>query len=111
MNVMERRLRRLENRQAAHDRRIIIQYGHLKTLPREYTGPRHTVTVRELPPDELGRPWFEWEERPGPGPEPDAAADCRNGEHVIQVCFVPCANWPLPVRRDEAHRLPSVRVN
>ena len=44
----------------------------MKTLPDDYIGPRHTVTVRQLPPVEPGEDWFEWEERPGPEPASNA---------------------------------------
>jgi hypothetical protein len=43
-------------------------YGNLKTLPDDYTGPRHVVTVRQRPPGSSGEDWFDWEKRPGPGP-------------------------------------------
>ena len=56
---------------------------NLKTLPGEYSGPRHVVTVKQLPPVEPGEDWFEWEERPGP--EPAANATGRDDEIVVQV--------------------------
>ena len=71
------RLARLErlNRMSTAPSRLRVQYGYMKTLPDDYTGPRHTVTVRRLPPGpgaDSGEPWFEWEERPGPEPASDA---------------------------------------
>jgi hypothetical protein len=63
-----------------------IQYGYLKTLPDNYTGPRHIVTVRQLPPVERGEDWFEWEERPGPGPAQDA--DRLSNEQIVRVCYM-----------------------
>jgi len=62
------RLARLErlNRLRTAPRRLRIQYGYLKTLPDDYTGPRHVATVRQLPPGPGGQDWFDWEERPGP---------------------------------------------
>ena len=66
-----------------------IQYGYLKTLPDGYAGPRHVVTVRRLPPGPgaySGEDWFEWEERPGPGPAEDA--DRFSNEQIVRVCYV-----------------------
>jgi hypothetical protein len=41
------RLARLErlNRLSTAPQRLRIQYGYLKTLPEDYAGPRHVVTV------------------------------------------------------------------
>ncbi len=58
----------------------------MKKLPDDYTGPRHTVTVRQLPPVEPGEDWFGWEERPGPGPASNAAGP--DNEFLIQVHYV-----------------------
>jgi hypothetical protein len=65
---------------------IRIHYGYLKTLTDDYTGPRHVVTVRQLPPAERAKPWFEWEERPGP--EPVTTASRPNDEILVQVRYV-----------------------
>ena len=70
MRSVVSRLARLErlNRMSTAPSRLRVQYGYMKTLPDDYTGPRHTVTVRRLPPGpgaDSGEPWFEWEERPG----------------------------------------------
>jgi hypothetical protein len=64
-----------------------IRKGYLKTLPEDYTGPRHVVTVRQIPPEEIAPPerddnWFEWEDRPGP--EPVSNAIGPDDELVIQ---------------------------
>src|ERR1019366_8310102 len=44
------RLARLErlNRMSTAPSRLRVQYGYMKTLPDDYTGPRHTVTVSRL---------------------------------------------------------------
>jgi len=75
MRSVRSRLARLEqvNRQRTAPQRLGIQYGYLETLPDDYIGPRHVVTVMQIPPEELppaerAKPWFEWEERPGPQP-------------------------------------------
>jgi hypothetical protein len=93
MKSVVSRLARLEqfNRLRTAPQRIRIQYGYLKTLPDDYTGPRHVVTVKQIPPEELApaeraEAWFEWEERPGP--EPASPASRPNDERVVQVCYV-----------------------
>jgi hypothetical protein len=82
------RLARLErlNRLRTAPQRIRVQYGYLKTLPDDYIGPRHVVTVRQLPPVEPGEDWFEWEERPGP--EPTSNTTGPNDETLIRVSYV-----------------------
>jgi len=81
------RLTRLErDAQSSARRRLTVQYGYLKTLPAEYTGPRHVVTVRQLPPGPDGDEWFDWEERPGP--EPASNATGPDDELLIHVCYV-----------------------
>ncbi len=91
MRSVVSRLARLEqlNRLRWTPKRIRIQYGFLKKLPEDYTGPRHTVTVRRIPPawrTGSDEDWFEWEERPGP--EPVSNATGPDDELVIQVCHV-----------------------
>ena len=88
MRSVVSRLARLErlNRLSTAPQRFRIQYGYLKTLPDDYTGPRHVVTVKQLPPVERGEYWFEWEERPGP--EPASNATGPNDEILVQVCYV-----------------------
>jgi hypothetical protein len=66
--------------------RLRIQFGYLKALPDSYTGPRHTVTVRQLPPVEPGEDWFQWEESPGPEPASDATGP--NDEILVHVRYV-----------------------
>jgi hypothetical protein len=88
---MVSRLAHLErlNRMRTAPQRLRIQYGYLKKLPDEYTGPRHTVTVRRLPPGPGAysrEDWFEWEERPGP--EPVQTASSPNDEILLQVSYV-----------------------
>jgi hypothetical protein len=91
MRSVVSRLARLErfNRLSIAPRRLRIEYGYLRTLPDDYIGPRHVVTVRQLPPGPgaySGDDWFEWEERPGLGPA--EVADLLNDEHTIQVRYV-----------------------
>jgi hypothetical protein len=51
------------------NQRLKIEFADLKLLPREYSGPRHIVSVSNRP-DGRG----EYEERPGE-PPPDHAED------------------------------------
>jgi hypothetical protein len=55
MRSVRSRLARLEqvNRQRTVPQRLRIHYGYLKTLPDDHVGPRHTVTVRQIPPEKL----------------------------------------------------------
>ena len=82
------RLARLErlNRLSTAPQRLWIQYGYLKTLPDSYNGPRHVVTLRQLPPVEPGENWFQWEEHPGP--EPASHATGPNDGVLVHVCYV-----------------------
>jgi hypothetical protein len=88
---MVSRLSRLERvtQESTGPRRFRIQYGYLKTLPADYAGPRHVVTVRQLPPGPgayTGEDWLEWEERPGPAPAADLTGS--NDEMLVHVCYV-----------------------
>jgi hypothetical protein len=59
------RLKRLEAVRATEerDRPLKVEFAYLKQLPREYSGPRHIVSVSKRPD---GR--CEYEERPGEAP-------------------------------------------
>ena len=90
MRSVVSRLARLErfNRLSIAPRRLRIEYGYLRALPDDFAGPRHVVTVRQLPPGPgvySGDEWFEWEERPGRGP---ADLADLNDEQIIQVSYV-----------------------
>src|ERR1017187_1931841 len=69
------RLARLErlNRLSTAPQRLRIQYGYLKTLPDDDIGPRHVVTVKQLPP------------RPD---EPASAASRPADDLLVRVCYV-----------------------
>jgi hypothetical protein len=93
MRSVVSRLARLEraNRLSTAPKRLRLQYGFLKTLPEDYVGPRHTVTVRQIAPawpTYSGGDWFEWEERPGRGPEPASNATRSIDEILVHVCYV-----------------------
>ena len=76
------------NRLSTAPQRLRVQYGYLKKLPDDYTGPRHAVTARRLPGPgaDSGEDWFEWEERAGP--EPASNATGRDDEILVHVCYV-----------------------
>jgi hypothetical protein len=80
--ALVRRLERLETELDLQEsnRRLKIEFAYLKQLPREYTGPRHIVTVGRRPD---GRE--ECEERPGePPPNHETARD----ENVLRIYIV-----------------------
>ena len=85
------RLERLECRAEARDHRVTLRFGHLKRLLREYQGERHVIITRELP-KQGDREWVEFEEVPGPDPDPPR--DPTHGSpHRIDIMFVeayPC---------------------
>ena len=80
------RLERLECRVATRDRRITVRFGHLKRLPREYERERHVIITRELP-KQGDREWIEFEEVPGPDPDPPQHPT-RGSPHRIDIMFV-----------------------
>ena len=88
MRSVVSRLARLErlSRLSTAPQRLRIQYGYLKTLPDDYIGPRHVVTVKQLPPRPDGEDRFEWEERPGP--EPASNASDPDDDLLVRVCYV-----------------------
>ena len=63
------RLGDLECRVAASDQPIKLRFGHLKQLLREYQGEDHVIVARELP-KQGDQEWVEFEEVPGPDPDP-----------------------------------------
>ena len=65
-------------------RAIRIRVGHLKRLPRDYTGERHII-VKELPSQD-GWERAEYEEVPGPDPNPPSAI--QGPTRLIEVMLV-----------------------
>ena len=62
------RLERLEVR-TAPDGKIKLRFGNLKRLRQDYKGERHVVISKHLP--NIGdQEWVEFEEVPGPDPNP-----------------------------------------
>jgi hypothetical protein len=76
------RLRRLETVRAVEEsnRPFRVEFAYLKQLPREYSGPRHIVSVSKRPD---GR--CEYEERPGEPPPNPGRGDDKN---VMTIYFV-----------------------
>ena len=87
------RLDRLESRTISAERRIKIRMGNLKWLPREYDGERHIIMTGPVTDGE-GRESFEYEEVPGPDPNPHQPR--RSGPQYIDVMFVDCPNTERP---------------
>jgi hypothetical protein len=59
-----------------------MRLGAIKKMPRDYIGERHVEIVKRLAPRSPIGEWVEFEERPGPAPEP--LDDAR----FIDICFV-----------------------
>jgi hypothetical protein len=76
-------LERIKTRQEA-DKPLRVQIGYLKSLPADYQGDRHVVTVGERAGDRPGR--YDFEERPGLAPIESAR------EHILRVCLVEAAS-------------------
>ena len=76
------RLKRLVTVRAVEEnnRRLKVEFAYLKQLPREYSGPRHIVSVSKRPD---GR--CEYEERPGKAPPNQSRV---NDENVMTIYFV-----------------------
>jgi len=87
------RLERLEVRTAEASRKIQIRFGYLRRLPAEYVGERHTVVAKELP-SRNGQEWVEFEEVPGPDPNPQQQSARLGVPTQIDVLFV--APHPRP---------------
>jgi hypothetical protein len=80
------RLERLECRVAANDHTIKLRLGHLKRLPRiPGRAPRHR-RAEELP-KRGDQEWVEYEEVPGPNPDPPQQLD-RGAPRRLDVMFV-----------------------
>ena len=55
---------------------ITLRFGNLRRLPKDYQGERHTVIVKQLP-DRNDQNWVEFEEVPGPDPNPRRSPGVR----------------------------------
>ena len=79
------RLERLECRAQAL-RTIKIRFGNLRRLPEDYKGERHVVVTKELP-SQSGQEWVEFEEVPGPDPNPAPKFNV-SGTRDLDIMFV-----------------------
>jgi hypothetical protein len=88
--TLVRRLARLESRTSSTEHRVTIRFGHLKRLPPEYVGERHIIAARGLP-TRNGQEWVEFEELPGPDPNPPEPIGYHRGHPILSrldVAFV-----------------------
>ena len=87
------RLKRLETVRAAveRDRPLKVEFAYLKQLPREYSGPRHIVSVSKRPDGRCN-----YEERPGPRPPNQSRG---NDENVMTIFFVRAQETAYEIRR------------
>ena len=80
---------RLERLEVAAERKKpqLIRSGYLKTLPTDYVGERHVVTVNRKPSGK--GEWCEFEERPGPAPlDAQEDDDCTTIYLVYRECEI-----------------------
>ena len=81
----------------------LIRSGYLKTLPTDYVGKRHVVTVKREPAGASGNfEWCEFEERPGPAPVDAQEEDCITIHLIYRDVEIP--QWPRTAGRDEGVR-------
>ena len=82
MRSLLTRLKRLETVRAVEERNrpLKVEVAYLKQLPREYSGPRHIVSVSKRPDGRCN-----YEERPGEAPPNQSRV---NDENVMTIFFV-----------------------
>lgn len=88
---LKARLKKLEKTQATQrDGRVVLRFGMLKKLPRDYRGERHVATVGGLGWYPEHPNLYAFEERPGPDPVGESSSDEMAGEcgKVITVYYV-----------------------
>jgi len=73
---------------------VRVRYGTLRRLPADYKGERHVIVSSQLP-NQNGHEWVEFEEVPGPHPNPPQQPAQRGSLPIhIDVHFV--APYPRP---------------
>jgi hypothetical protein len=106
-----RRLRKslwkLAEQEAMAGLTVTMLYGHLKRLPPDYVGERHSVITKHLG-IRNGQEWVEYEEVPGPDPERDCArrneSEFPTPEHrIFRVQFVEPYPRPSQEERQGQH--------
>ena len=88
------RLERLEVRTAAALDVVRIRYGNLRRLPADYKGERHVIVSKELP-SQNGQEWVEFEEVPGPNPNPPQQP-AQRGNFPIHIDVHYVEPYPRP---------------
>src|SRR5437868_1730631 len=93
------RLERLESCAAVASRERRLRFGHLRRLPPDYKGEKHVVVAKQLPSRD-GREWVEFEEMPGPDPNPSPKVNPGDPEYFDIVLV-----YAYPIQA-EAQRCP-----
>jgi hypothetical protein len=91
---LESRIRKLEQKQAALNRKYVhkpikVWMGPLRRLPQDYKGERHSVIVERFGLDDQGRELCRYEERPGPKPEGPTEGLDPNFHHMLLQSVAP----------------------
>ena len=85
-----RRLERLEFQTAVASHPVRMRLGDLRELPEDYKCERHIVVTKQLP-SQNGQEWVEFEEVPGPDPNPPCKPEhLRQGSvpTLVDIMFV-----------------------
>jgi len=86
MKDLLRRLGRIEElKKPTENDQITFRFAHLKRLPRDYVGEKHTVLVKGWPYEHGTGGECELEEQPGPGPDLDFGF---NGRTILFTYFI-----------------------
>ena len=97
------RLERLEVRTVS-SQRVKVRFGKLRQLPEDYyKGERHVIVAKELP-SRNGQEWVEFEEVPGPDPNPPQRPQRGLPTRIDVLLVAP------PPRPDDA-RLPGIATD
>jgi hypothetical protein len=89
------RLARLECRVALRKQPILFRFGHLRRLPQDYQGERHIVITKHLP-NQGAQQWVDYEERPGPDPNPSPTF--KGTPDVLDIVYVEAYPWMQEAR-------------
>jgi hypothetical protein len=79
------RLARLESRAAVDTHPVKLRFGNLRRLTRDYEGEKHVVVAKQLP-KRGDHEWVEFQELPGPDPNPQERG--RGVPEYLDVVFV-----------------------
>jgi len=73
---------------------VKVRFGDLRRLPQDYKGERHVVVGKQLP-SKNGQEWVEFEEVPGPDPNPQQQPP-RLGSVPTHIDVLFVASHPRP---------------